>query len=236
MKPRILLFSLLFAASAEAMNLVVPAGESLVVTSSGADPVPVMITFYGPDGHRTVETILVANTATIEVPPAATLIRISSAQPVTAHAANLRAVPIDALPTEAVMSGTVKVVNPWSVPASLVVTLRGEQQFHIVPPFETLQLDEASANVRITSNIGVYAYDDRAFVVPVQTPATVEPRCAEPAPLAVANPGQQPAEGWVVIKNTDDEPPAFLDEVTPEQLAGLRCESSVQLIAQNVTH
>jgi len=257
MKPRLVLLSLLFAASAEALNLVVPAAGPLVITTSEAEPVPVMITFYGPEGRRGVETILVAGSATVDVPATATLIRITSAQPVTAHAASLRAVAIDALPAESVMSGVVRIANPWFVPASVVVTLPGEQRFHLVPPLDVLQL-EVSANARITSNVGVYAYDERTFVADAGQPSAIEPRCTEPAALDAAQPGPPSADGWLVLMNPGtpvdttqmllparhgymplsfhEELPGFIAELTPEQIAALRCESSVQLIARNAVH
>ena len=231
MKPRLLLFSLVFAASAEAANLVVPAARPLVITNSEAEPVPVMVTFHGPEGRRTVETMLLEGSATIDVPAEAMLIRISSARNVVAHAANLPAVAIDALATEYVLSGDVTVANPWKVPASIVVTVRDEQRFRIVPPLDVLRINAGDASIRITSQVGVYAYDARSFVIaPVHPPATIEPPCAEPAALMTAPPGQHAAEGWIVIGDVEPS----VAELTPPQLAALRCNASVQLIAQNV--
>ncbi len=230
MKPRNLLLSLLFAASAEATNLIVPAAGPLVLTNGGAEPVPVMLTFHGPDGYRTVDTILLSGSETIDVPPAATMIRISAqgGARVTEHAASLEAVSIDALATEHVLNGSVVVANPWKVPASLIVTMGDQQLFKIVPPLDVLQIETAGASARITSQIGVYAYDDRSFVSGTAH-TQIAPPCAEPAPLMIAEAGQQ-AGGWVVIGDAE----TYVAELTPPQLAALRCNASVQLIAQSV--
>ncbi len=232
MRPRNLLLSLLFAASAEATNLIVPAAGPLVITNGSTEPAPVMITFHGPEGYRTVETILVSGSASVDVPAAATMIRISAqgGARLTAHAANLEAISIDALATEHVLSGSVVVANPWKVPASLIVTVGEQQLFKIVPPLDVLQIDAAGANAHITSQIGVYAYDDRAFVSGVAH-KQIAPQCAEPAPLMTAQPGQRAADGWIVIGEAE----TYVADLTPRQLAALRCDASVQVIAQNAS-
>ena len=251
MKPRVLLFLLSFAASAEAANLVVPAARPLVITNPGAEAAPVTVTFYGADS-RSEEEMLLAGSGTIDVPADATMVRISSdAARVTAHASSLPAIAVDALATEHVLSGSIVVANPWKVPASLVVTAGDQQLFPIVPPLDVLRI-EVQDNTRITSQVGVYAYGEHSFGSVVPTPSTVEPRCAEPAALSMA---KQPADGWLVILHPETsveriqmtlparhgympsqfyaELPGFLAELTPEQIAALRCDASVQLVAQN---
>jgi hypothetical protein len=86
--------------------------------------------------------------------------------------------------------------------------------------------------------------------------APVAPRCAEPASLISAKKEQEVAEGWVVMMQPetsfDDimnalptkhgynlldvyhELPGFAAELTPSQIAALRCEASVLFIQQNV--
>lgn len=250
MKPRMLLLLLSFTASAQAANLVVPAARPLVITNHEAEAAPVTVTFYSADS-RSEEEMLLAGSGTIDVPADATMVRISSAQQMTAHAANLPAIAVDALATEHVLSGSIVVANPWKVPASLVVTSGDQQLFPIVPPLDVLRID-VGESARITSQVGVYAYGERSYGSVVQAASAVEPRCAEPAALSLA---KQPAGGWLVILHPESsvewmqvtlparhgymplqfyaELPGFLAELTAEQIAALRCEASVQLIAQN---
>ncbi|HEX6097096.1 MAG TPA: hypothetical protein VF432_12280 [Thermoanaerobaculia bacterium] len=92
-----------------------------------------------------------------------------------------------------------------------------------------------------------------------QPVADVAPRCAEPASLAGARKGggQVQNREWVVIMTPEttvdymmnvlpqqhgysimdvyDQLPAFAAELTPKQLAALRCEASVLFIQQNET-
>jgi hypothetical protein len=202
------------------------------------------------------------------------------------------AMPVDALTTEHVLSGVtggparrtnVGVANPWPVPATVMLTLHGADGTQLgslsrlVPAFEVLQLNDvfaafgaapaAEASVRVTSQVGVYAYasivrndtGDAVFVAGTgvaPTTAAMPPRCSEPAPLGFAKAGQQPSTGWIVILKPDthinyvtrtlparygytisslyESLPGFHAELTPQQLAGLRCEGTVLFIEQNV--
>lgn len=127
----------------------------------------------------------------------------------------------------------------------------------LVPAMDVLQLDEvAAASVAVTSQVGVYAYaaDDAVFVpgtgVAVSSPA-ITPPCAEPASLGFA---KQPAGGWIVVMKPEtaveyiqtvlparhgytvmslyESLPGFAAELTPQQLAALRCDGAVELIEQ----
>lgn len=178
----------------------------------------------------------------------------------------------------------VGIANPWTVPASVTLNLYGAagesrgQLFRIVPALEVLQINDVfaafgvppaeEASVRVTAQVGVYAYasvvrndtGDAVFVpgtgVGVRTSSEVPPRCAEPASLSTAKPGQQPAEGWIVLMKPEtsidfianvlpalhgytltslyDMLPGFAAELTPRQIAALRCEASVLFIEQNL--
>lgn len=201
-------------------------------------------------------------------------------------------VPVDALATEHTLSGiTAKdrrtnlgIANPWTVPASVILTLHGPagqqlgQVHRIVPALEVLQINDAfatfgaapaaEASITVTSQVGVYAYasivrndsGDAVFVpgtgLSVQTLSTVAPRCAEPASLKVAAAEQNPAAGWIIVMKPEtsfddimnvlpakhgyalmdvyDMLPGFAAELTPQQVAALRCEASVLFIEQNV--
>lgn len=202
-------------------------------------------------------------------------------------------VPVDALATEHVLSGIVAtqarrtnlgVSNPWLVPASVTLTLYGPagQELgvlhRIVPALEVLQVNDAfaafgaepaaEASVRVTSQVGVYAYasivrsdsGDAIFVpgtgLGAQPVADVAPRCAEPASLAAAQKGQHATSEWIVIMQPDTsadtimnvlpekyhypvvdvyhELPGFAAELTPQQIAAMRCESGVLFLQQNV--
>lgn len=99
---------------------------------------------------------------------------------------------------------------------------------------------------------------DPQFVLPVQIGATssfvVEPACSNPAPLSLAV--SSPAPGWIVQYKdgveSDTETPrliakygftpqfvysaaleGFASELTPQQLAGIRCEPTVLRVEQN---
>lgn len=323
----LLLFSLLLTVSAHAADLAGPnvlvpiAGRTfgahgsqwqtdLVVTNVNAQPVPLVITFYGPDDQRSFTTKTLAGHGTLvlddvlyktfQLSPAVGMLRVSSAQAgarITARAyvynrANgeygqgVPAVPVDALLTEHVLSGitashgrrtNVGIANPWTVPASVTLTFAGAdgqqlaRQHRVIPALEVLQIGEdfgAAASVRITSQVGVYAYasivrndtGDAIFVpgtgVGVHTTAPIAPRCAEPAHLGVAKPGQEPSEGWIVVMKPDttihyitqvlpaqhgytlasvyETLPGFAAELTPQQIAALRCDGAVEFIEQNV--
>lgn len=334
MTARALLLSLLLTASAHAADLAGPnvlvpiAGRTsggygsqwqtdLVVTNLEPRSVPLVVTFYGPDGQRSFTTKTLAGHGTMvlddvlyktfQLSPAVGMLRVSSAQVgarITARAyvynrANgeygqgVPAVPVDALLTEHVLSGitaaagrrtNLGVANPWTVPASVTLTLVGAdgqqlaQQHRLIPALEVLQVHDAfaafgvapvaEASVRVTAQAGVYAYasivrndtGDAVFVpgtgVGVHTTANVAPRCAEPAHLGVAKPGQEPAEGWIVILKPEttlqyithvlpaqhgytlmsvyESLPGFAAELTPQQIAALRCEGAVEFIEQNV--
>jgi hypothetical protein len=202
-------------------------------------------------------------------------------------------VPVDALATEHVLSGIVAnqarrtnlgVSNPWLVPASVTLTLYGPagqelgQVHRIVPALEVLQINDAfaafgaepvaEASVRVTSQVGVYAYasivrndsGDAIFVpgtgLGAQTTVDVAPRCAEPASLATARKGQQASGEWIVIMQPETsadtimnvlpekydypivdvyhELPGFAAELTPQQIAAMRCEAGVLFLQQNV--
>lgn len=206
---------------------------------------------------------------------------------------SVTAVPLDALTREHVLSGitssngrrtNIGVANPFPVPATLILTMHGRDgqllgtQYRTVQPSEVLQMNDAfavfgvspvaEASVRVTSNVGVYAYasivradsGDAVFVpgsgIGVGTSSTVPPRCAEPASLNLARADQEPADGWIVILQPEtsldyitrtlpaqhgytistllDALPAFAAELTPQQIAALRCEASVLMVEQNV--
>jgi hypothetical protein len=207
-------------------NVVVPVSgrtrTELVVTNLEPDAVPLTVTFYGPDGERAFTTMTLAGHGTAaldELPPAPGMIRVSSTMTgarITARANGAPAIPIDALTSEHVLSGVtnVGVANPWSVPATITLTLHdaeGQQlgQLHrLVPAFEVVQLDGVSAaSVRVTSQVSVYAYASiGAALIPgtgVAAATTVAPQCAEPASLGVAN---TPAEGWIVVMQPETTP------------------------------
>ena len=246
---------------------------------------------------------------TFGLSPALGMIRVSSAREgarVTARATisdrgnasgeygqGVPGIPVDALTTEHVLSGitasggrrtNIGVANPWTVPASIILTLNGSEGeelgrlYRIVPALEVLQINDAfgafgvpaaeAASVRVTSQVGVYAYasivsndsGDAVFVtgtgVGVRTSSAIAPRCAEPASLGTAKPGQQAAEGWIVVMKPEtsinyianvlpaqhgytvaslyEAIPGFAAELTPQQIAALRCEAAVLFIEQNV--
>ena len=176
------------------------------------------------------------------------------------------------------------IANPWGVPATVTLTLHGAagetlgRLHRLVPAFEVLQINDVfgafgaaplpQGSVRVTSQVSVYAYasivrndtGDAVFVpgtgVGVSLVSTVAPRCADPAPLGVARPGQQPAEGWIVVMKEGtgigyirdvlparhgytlttvyETLPGFAAELTQQQIAALRCDGTVEFIEQNV--
>jgi len=86
--------------------------------------------------------------------------------------------------------------------------------------------------------------------------APVAPRCAEPASLIAAKADPETAGGWIVMMQSDasfddimnglpakhgyalmnvyDELPGFAADLTPQQVAALRCEASVLFLQRNL--
>lgn len=290
----------------------------LVITNLEPRAVPLVLTYYGPEGERVFTTMPLAGRGTLVLDDVLRhtfgltsslgMIRVSSAMTgarftARAYVVNrghaggeygqgVPAMPVDALTTEHVLSGVtatggrrtnIGVANPWTVPATVTLTLNGADGRELgrlhrrVPALEVLQLNDVfaafgaapatEASVVVSSQVSVYAYasivrndtGDAVFVpgtgVGVSSPA-VAPRCAEPASLGFAKPGQQPAEGWIVIMKPDttieyirntlpaqhgytlmslyESLPGFAAELTPQQLAALRCDGAVEFIEQNV--
>jgi len=175
------------------------------------------------------------------------------------------------------------IANPWPVPATAILTLHGASGQtlgtlqRLIPAYEVLQINDVfsafgvapagEASVRVTSQVSVYAYasivrndtGDAVFVpgtgIGVRLVSDVNTRCAEPAPLGVARPGQEPSEGWIVVMKQEttldyvrnlpvrhgftisslfETLPGFHATLTPGQIAALRCDGAVQFIEQNV--
>ena len=240
----------------------------LVITNLDAEPVPLTLTFYGPDGERAVRTTTAWGRGTIVFEDvlletfhrtsAMGMIRVSS----TVEGASFTAraiivnrggaageygqgvpgIPVDALTTDHTLSGiagsgarrtNIGIANPWSVPASVILTLHGPagaqlgQLHRIVPALEVLQINDAfaafgaapvaEASVSVTSQVSVYAYasiirndsGDAVFIpgtgVGAQTTSQSTPHCAEPASLIPARPDQEAAEGWIVMMQPETE-------------------------------
>lgn len=282
-----------------------PAPVPLILTWYGQDGARAFtILNLAGYGTHVLEDVL---PRTFEVESGLGMIRVSSAVPdarFTARAyiynrglaggeygQGVPAMPVDALTAEHVLSGitaagrrtNIGVANPWTVPASIILTLYDRdgqslgQLFKIVPPLGVLQINDAfaafgvapaaDASVHVFSQVSVYAYasvvrndtGDPVFVtgtgIDTGRVPDLTPRCAEPAAVNVARPGQQPADGWIVLMAPGtsvaylhglagqhgytmtsilEALPAFTAELTPQQITGLRCEANVLMIEQNV--
>jgi len=148
-----------------------------------------------------------------------------------------------------------------TVPASEVLQLNDAfVAFGVAPVAEASIRVQASVGVYAYASIVRADTGDAVFVpgsgISVRTSSTVAPQCAEPASLNVARPGVEPDEGWIVLLQPDtpadyianvlparygytptmvyDAIPGFAAELTPQQIASLRCESTVLMVEQNV--
>lgn len=231
----LLLSLLLLAGAAHADNLVVPAvgpKANLIVTNLEPAEARLLVTFHGRE--RVFETVtLAAHAMTVidDLPAEPGMIRVSGATRFTARYGDVPAVPVDALGKEYVVhSGTVVIANPWTISASVALTLLDAegrptgQLYRLVPALETVRLDLAAESVRITAQVSVHASDGMSapLLRVVDTPA---PPCAEPAFLGTPRPGR---DEWLVVRKEG----ATLEKLTPRQLAVLRCDPSVELLEQ----
>lgn len=239
----------------------------LVITNLDPRPLSVSLTLYIRSNERAFTTKTLAGHGTLVLDDvindtfgeesALGMIRVASAAAgarFTARAyisngafgQSAPAVPVDALTTEHVLSGisataqrrtNIGVANPWNVPATLILTLRGATGeplgtlHRLVPPYEVLQLNDAfsafgvapvaEASVHVSAQVGVYAYasvvrndsGDAVFVPGTgvaPSAAKIPPRCAEPAHLGLAKAGQTPAEGFIVMMR----PETMLEYIT----------------------
>lgn len=178
----------------------------------------------------------------------------------------------------------VGIANPWNIDANYTVSLyepngefrgsyttiipaRSVNQFNTFEPFGISPFD--GATVRITSTLGVYAYasvvrndtGDATFVpgsgIAVGNEALLPAVCGEPAPVVLAQPGAQPAEGWIVMLRPgtnaaevssalasrlgftvktvyQDAFKGFSADLTHEHIRDIRCEPTVSFIEQNL--
>ena len=146
-----------------------------------------------------------------------------------------------------------------TVPASEVLQLNDVFNLFNVPPSAEASV-RVIANVGVYAYASVVRGDtgDAIFVpgsgVNLSTNSIITPQCSEPASLTVARPGTE-AKGWIVLLQ-DETPssyvtnvlaprygftpdmvyeavPGFAAELTAQQIASLRCESSVLLLEQN---
>ncbi|HEX8411006.1 MAG TPA: hypothetical protein VF883_19230 [Thermoanaerobaculia bacterium] len=147
-----------------------------------------------------------------------------------------------------------------TVPSSEVLQLNDAfAAFGVAPVVEASV--RVQANVAVYAYAAIVRADsgDAVFVpgsgVSVQTSSTVAPQCAEPASLNLAGPGAQPGQSWIVLLQPDTpadyianvlparygyEPKSvyeaissFVAELTPHQIAALRCDSTVLMVEQN---
>lgn len=148
-----------------------------------------------------------------------------------------------------------------TVPASEVLQLNDVfAAFNVAPEAEASVRVTANAGIYAYASVVRADTGDAVFVpgsgVAVSPSAAITPQCSEPASLNVARPGTEPAEGWIVILQPDtpadyianvlparygytltslyETLPGFAAELTPQQIASLRCESSVLMVEQNV--
>ncbi len=222
MTRRALLFSLLLLiipATARAANVVVPANggaADLRITNPESQAARVTITFYVAANVRSFTTVTIGafDTFVSEVPEETKLIRVSGAEVVARYGAT-PAIDVDALTTEAMVEGAVAIANPWNIAATITI---GTQQ-RMLSPYEVLVLDDVAA-ARLTSQTGLYVQG-----VPPRFSSSISPPCAEPAPL-----GAGAAERFLVVGSDS----ADVAELTPRQLASLRCDPAVAFIEPNV--
>lgn len=178
----------------------------------------------------------------------------------------------------------VGIANPWNVDAKVTLALyeasgNSRQSFTtIVPAHSVRQWNDIfyelgaepldGAMVRVTADFGVYAYasvvDNQsgdAIFIPGSGIATgnellLPTQCPNPAPVGLTPPGEQPADGWIVMFRSDVDAQAKTAELasrygfTPrtiyeaafkgfaatfsqEVLAAIRCEAGVTVIYQN---
>lgn len=148
-----------------------------------------------------------------------------------------------------------------TVPAFQVLQLNDVfTAFGVAPSNEASVRVTAQAGVYAYASIVRNDTGDAVFVpgtgVGVNSLSVAPPRCSEPAYLGVAKSDQQPADGWIVVMQpgttidyvTKTLPAnhgfairtlyqtllGFAAELTPQQLAGLRCDAAVAFIEQNV--
>ena len=148
-----------------------------------------------------------------------------------------------------------------TVPSSEVLQLNDAfAAFGVAPVAEASIRVQANVGVYAYASIVRADSGDAVFVpgsgVSVQTSSTVAPQCAEPASLNLAGPGAEPGQAWIVLLQPDTPAdyianvlPArygytpksvyeaisgFVAELTPQQIASLRCDSTVLMVEQNV--
>lgn len=148
-----------------------------------------------------------------------------------------------------------------TVPSSEVLQLNDAfAAFGVAPVAEASVRVRANVGVYAYASIVRADSGDAVFVpgsgINVRTSSDVAPQCAEPASLNLARAGIEPAEGWIVILQDDTPPdyitnvlparygftpstvfeamPGFAAELTPQQIAALRCDSTVLMVEQNV--
>ena len=217
------LLLLIIPATARAANVVVPvAGRDaeLVITNPASQAARVLITFYVAPNVRSFTTVNIGAYETLvsEVPAETKLIRVSGADVVARYGAT-PAIDIDALPTDAMVAGAVTIANPWNIAATITI---GTQQ-RMVSPYEVLVLDDVAA-ARLTSQVGLYVLTSHVSPLPTFSDS-ISPPCAEPAPLGAA------ASTRFLVVRSDS---ADVAQLTPHQVASLRCDPAVEFIEPNV--
>lgn len=178
----------------------------------------------------------------------------------------------------------VGIANPWNVDATVTLSLyeasgNSRQSFTTSVPARSVRqwndifyefgaepLD--GAMVRVNAEFGVYAYasvvdnesGDAIFIpgsgIAMGNEMLLPAQCPNPAPVGLTPPGEQPADGWIVMFRSDVDAQAKTAELaarygfTPrtvyeaafkgfaatfshEVLASIRCEAGVTMIHQN---
>jgi hypothetical protein len=230
------LFLLVLSGVARADNVIVPAlgpKAELVLTNLEPNETRLLVTFHGRD--RVFETVTVAGhsmTVVDDLPAAPGLIRVSGASRFTARYGDVPAVPVDALAKEQVVrGGRVVIANPWKISASVTLTLldadgkQTGQLYRLVPALDLLQLDLSAATVRVTAQVSVHASDGVSAPEVRVSSDIIAPPCAEPAFLGTPRPGR---DEWLVVRPEG----VSLDKLTPQRIAALRCDPSVELLEQ----
>lgn len=230
------LLVLVLSGAARADNVIVPAlgpKAELILTNLEPSEARLLVTFHGRD--RVFETVTVAGhsmTVVDDLPAAPGLIRVSGSSRFTARYGDVPAVPIDALPKEqTVRGGRVVIANPWTISASVTLTLLDAdgkpagQLYRLIPPLDVQQLDLAASSVRVTAQVSVHASDGATAPEVRVASDTIAPACAEPAFLGTPRPGR---DEWLVVRKEG----VTLEKLTPQRIAALRCDPSVQLLEQ----
>jgi hypothetical protein len=159
-------------------------------------------------------------------------------------------------------SGATLATKPVTVAAERVLQLNDIFGWFGAPPVEGATV-QVVTNVPVYAWASVVRNDsgDATFVAGTGLATGNErllgPQCSNPSPVVLASPGSQPAGNWILIYHSGTNAatmtqhlaarfnfqpthiyengfPGFASELTAQQIASLRCESSVKLIEENV--